>query len=59
MLRDLNFELIFSSSNTLYNDNFIFDRIVLTNDDNNKEKVNYKIFISYFKKFFYLRKFDT
>lgn len=59
ILRDLNFELIFSSSNTLYNDNFIFDRIVLTNDDNNKEKVNYKIFISYFKKFFYLRKFDT
>ena len=52
MLRDLNFELIFSSSNTLYNDNFIFDRIVLTNDDNNKEKVNYKIFISYFKNSF-------
>tara|TARA_Y100000768_G_C23975731_1_gene682947 strand:- start:855 stop:1808 length:954 start_codon:yes stop_codon:yes gene_type:complete len=56
-LRDLNFEFVFSSSNSLYNDNFIFDRIVLTNKDNNEEQINYKIFISYFKKFFYLNKF--
>ena len=56
ILKNMNFDIIFSASNSTYNNGFLYDRIILTNHDNNEEKINYKILMSFFKKFFYKKK---
>ena len=56
ILKSFNFKIIFSSFGSLFNDGFLFDRLVLTDYDNTEEKIKQKILISYFKKFFYLKK---
>ena len=56
ILKSLNFKIIFSSFGSLYSDGFLFDRLVLTDNDDTENKIKQKILISYFKKFFYFKK---
>ena len=52
------FDKIFSSYGSSYNNEFLIDRIVLTNDDDNEDKIKSKIIASYIKKIFYIKKLN-
>lgn len=49
------FDKIFSSFGSSYNNQFLTDRIVLTNDDDHEDKIKSKIITSYIKKFLYIK----
>lgn len=51
-----NFKYLFSSFGSNYKNNLLFDRIVLTNEDDNIEKIKTKILISYIKKIYFFKK---
>ena len=52
------FDKIFSSYGSSYNNEFLIDRIVLTNDDDNEDKIKSKIIASYIKKIFYIKRLN-
>jgi len=57
MLKKLNINFSFSSYGSLFNNEFLFDRLVLDNSDATDESLKLKILIGYLKKINFIRKF--